>query len=515
MPRGVPMAWMESLYEHAPTFVDSGRGARFRDVDGHEYLDLYIGDMSGFCGHAPPPVVQAVTDRMSRGNHFLLAGEDAIVVSEHLAERYRLPQWQYTHAATISNTEIIRIAREATGREIVLVFDGKYHGLVDVTLTVLEGDAVVPEALGVPRWVPGASRIVAFNDVPALTAALESRDVAVVITEPVMTSAGIINPDPGFHEALRALTRETGTLLAIDETHSLVGTWGGGTYIPDSPLPLSSTYNSSTDLALRTTLDLGLDISFSAGVVSPSDSLYLRCQTFQGWAVWRTSGADPENMVMIGLYDRVNPESCIEGFCGDASYELKPQCFTSKRAACFDYSTPDTVRFFDDEVYNGFDYYYAVTSFDYGSTALTTPANSSQTMVFSPRWDGDTESPFSGGGNRTPFQVNMILAASVASDETVDGSIYVFPNPLRLGEGIRGYEGEKVVFSNLPDNSRIQIFTPAGDKVIELEPELQVGPNIHWITRNSEGEELAAGVFLYKVTAPQREDFWGKLIIIR
>ncbi len=227
MPRGVPMAWMESLYEHAPTFVDSGRGARFRDVDGHEYLDLYIGDMSGFCGHAPPPVVQAVTDRMSRGNHFLLAGEDAIVVSEHLAERYRLPQWQYTHAATISNTEIIRIAREATGREIVLVFDGKYHGLVDATLTVLEGDAVVPEALGVPRWVPGASRIVAFNDVPALTAALESRDVAVVITEPVMTNAGIINPDPGFHEALRALTRETGTLLAIDETHSLVGAWGG------------------------------------------------------------------------------------------------------------------------------------------------------------------------------------------------------------------------------------------------------------------------------------------------
>jgi glutamate-1-semialdehyde 2,1-aminomutase len=188
---------------------------------------MYIGDMSVFCGHAPAPVVEAVTRRMALGNHFLLPTEDAVVVAEHLAQRYRLPQWQFTLSATQANTEVIRIARQVTGREIVLVFDGKYHGHVDATLVVLDGDGLAPEGQGLPSSVTGQARIVSFNDVPALERALAERDVALVLTEPVMTNAGIINPDPGFHDALRRLTRETGTLLALDETHSLVGAYGG------------------------------------------------------------------------------------------------------------------------------------------------------------------------------------------------------------------------------------------------------------------------------------------------
>lgn len=299
--------------------------------------------------------------------------------------------------------------------------------------------------------------------------------------------------------------------FAADGSGDMIyGSYGGGIYIAGTALPLSKTYNSNTTPELRTTLDLGLSITFSAGPVSHLDSLYLRCQTFQGWAVWRTAGQDPSSLTLIGLFDRVNPEDCIEGYCGADSYDMKPQCFISKRAACFDFSTPDTVRFFDDEVYNGFDYFYGVSSFDYGSTALTTPANSSQTMLFSPRYPGDTNSPFGGDGNLRAFQVNMIAAPAASQEE-----IYVYPNPLRLGEGIKDFEGEKVVFTNLPPESRIQIFTVAGDKVIELGPDLQVGGNIHWNTRNNEGKELAAGVFLYKVTMPERSEFWGKVVIIR
>ena len=116
MPRGVPMAWMDDLYEHPPVWVSHGEGSRFTDVDGHTYLDMYVADMSAFCGHAPRPVVEAVAHRIELGNQFLLPGEDAIAVAEHLAGRYGPPKWQFTLSATQANTEVIRLARELTGR---------------------------------------------------------------------------------------------------------------------------------------------------------------------------------------------------------------------------------------------------------------------------------------------------------------------------------------------------------------------------------------------------------------
>jgi glutamate-1-semialdehyde 2,1-aminomutase len=227
MPRGVPMAWMDDLYEHPPVVVDRGKGARFTDIDGHTYLDMYVADMSAFCGHAPDPVVDAVSRRMALGNQFLLPSEDAVPVAEHLASRYSMPKWQFTLSATQAITEVIRLAREATGRDIVLLFDGKYHGLEDTTLVVLEDDAVVPEYDGLPNGIAGRTRVIGFNDVEALERALAPGDVALVMTEPAMTNVGFILPEPGFHEALRRLTRETGTLLAIDETHSLVCAYAG------------------------------------------------------------------------------------------------------------------------------------------------------------------------------------------------------------------------------------------------------------------------------------------------
>lgn len=227
MPRGVPMTWMEDLYPHPPVWVSHGSGAYLWDVDEHRYVDLYIADMSAFCGHGPQVVVDAVAQRMRRGNQFLMPSEDAVPVAEHLAARYGMPKWQFTLSATQANTEVIRIARHRTGREVVLVFDGKYHGHVEEALVVMEDGEVQPEYHGLTRGITAKTRVVPFNDVAALERALAPRDVAVVLAEPAMTNAGFLLPAAGFHEALRELTSQTATLLAIDETHTLVTSYAG------------------------------------------------------------------------------------------------------------------------------------------------------------------------------------------------------------------------------------------------------------------------------------------------
>lgn len=290
----------------------------------------------------------------------------------------------------------------------------------------------------------------------------------------------------------------------------LLGSWGGGIYEPGAVLALSETYTSDTTPASLRSLDLGLNLTVGAGTVVRGNTFRIKAQTFQGWAVWRSSEADPDEMTLVGLYDRVNPEDCIVGYCGDESYQVVPRCFASKRAACFQFSTPDTVRFFDDEIYNGFGYNYAVTSFDYGNTALASPENNAATLIFSPRWIGDGNSPYPGTGNRIFLQVNEPAAGPTEGDE-----IYAFPNPVRRGAGFPGREGERVAITNLPEGASVRIFTVAGDDVRVLGPELQSGGQVYWGTDNGEGEPVAPGVYLYKVEMPQRDPYWGRIVVIR
>ena len=229
MPNGVPMAWMVGSYHHLPLWVAEGKGAHLTDVDGHVYADFNIADLSMFCGYAPEPLVRAVSNQVAKGNQFLLPSEDAIVVSEELGRRYGLPKWQYTSSATHANTEAIRVARVVTGREKVVMFDGKYHGHLDEALVELdeEGGLVIEER-GVPRDTVEGTIVIPFNDPAALRRVLERREVAVVLTEPAITNnVGLVLPDDGFHDDLRAITRETGTLLAYDETHTQVFGAGG------------------------------------------------------------------------------------------------------------------------------------------------------------------------------------------------------------------------------------------------------------------------------------------------
>jgi glutamate-1-semialdehyde aminotransferase len=227
MPLGVPMAWMASLHGHPPVYMERGEGAYLIDVDGHRYLDTNIADTSMFCGYAPEPVVRAVAERVRLGTQFLQPTEDAIVVAEELTRRWGMPRWWFTLSATLANTEAIRVARAATGRPVVLMFDGKYHGHGEEMLVTLEGGREVPENAGLRPGVEEHVRVVPFNDLGALGRALEPRDVACVLAEPALTNVGVVQPDEGFHPELRRLTRETDTILILDETHTLICGPGG------------------------------------------------------------------------------------------------------------------------------------------------------------------------------------------------------------------------------------------------------------------------------------------------
>ncbi len=228
---GVPMQWMSKWPGGFPLFVAEAYGSRFVDVDGHEYVDFCLGDTGSMTGHGPSATLRAVAEQAARGITLMLPSEDAVWVGEELARRFGLPQWQFALTATDANRFVIRLARHITARPKVLVFNWCYHGTVDETFATLVDGEVGPRRgnLGPPVDPRETTKVVEFNDVDALEAALAPGDVACVLAEPALTNVGIVHPDPGFHDALRELTRRTGTLLVIDETHTICCGPGGYT----------------------------------------------------------------------------------------------------------------------------------------------------------------------------------------------------------------------------------------------------------------------------------------------
>ena len=228
---GVPMHWMVRWAGGFPVFATEARGARFRDVDGHEYVDFCLGDTGAMTGHSPAATVRAVEEQAERGITLMLPSEDALWVGEELARRFGLPYWQFALTATDANRFAIRLARAVTGRPKILVFNWCYHGTVDETFAALV-DGVVREregSIGPPVDPAETTRVVEFNDAEALERELGEGDVACVLAEPALTNIGIVLPQPGYHEALREATRRAGTLLVIDETHTICSGSGGYT----------------------------------------------------------------------------------------------------------------------------------------------------------------------------------------------------------------------------------------------------------------------------------------------
>lgn len=226
------MPWMTRWPGSFPLTVASAEGSRFVDVDGIEYDDFCLGDTGAMTGHALPSVAEALHNQARRGITTMLPSADATWVADELARRFGLPKWQMALSATDANRFVLRLSRMLTGRPKVCVMDWCYHGTVDETLAIIASDGAVvsrPGAVG-PQVAPSlTTKVVPFNDAGALESALAAGDVACVLMEPALTNIGIVLPEPGYLEEVRRITRQAGTLLIIDETHTICAGPGGCT----------------------------------------------------------------------------------------------------------------------------------------------------------------------------------------------------------------------------------------------------------------------------------------------
>lgn len=232
MHAGVPMSWMAKWPGAHPIFIESANGARFIDLDGNTYIDFCLGDTGSMTGHSPEATVEAIKAQAGRGITTMLPTSDATVVSQELQRRFGLPLWQFTVSATDANRHVIRYSRLITGKQKIVVIDRCYHGSVDETFATLDarGLTVSREGnIGAPVPLDVTTRVVEFNDLAGMEAALKYGDVAAILMEPAMTNVGIVLPEPGYLDAVQELAKKYGALLIIDETHTISVGPGGMT----------------------------------------------------------------------------------------------------------------------------------------------------------------------------------------------------------------------------------------------------------------------------------------------
>ena len=285
---GVPMPWMKRWPGAFPISVQSAKGARFVDVDGIEYVDFCLGDTGSMTGHAVTEITDAISRQLSRGSTIMLPSEDSTWVGAELTKRFGLAKWQFSVSATDANRFVLRLARHITKRPMVLVHDWCYHGTVDETLVIADDQGKTISRHGAigPQVHPSlTTRVVPFNNLEKLEQQLSFGDVACMLIEPALTNIGIVLPDPGYLSAVRDLTRKYGTLLIIDETHTICAGPGGATKLwdlePDmlvigktigGGIPVAA-YGLSAELAARAELSLNshdVDVSGLGGTLSGS-----------------------------------------------------------------------------------------------------------------------------------------------------------------------------------------------------------------------------------------------------
>jgi glutamate-1-semialdehyde 2,1-aminomutase len=204
---GLPMHWMRDWPTPQPLFVAEARGATLTCADGHRYADFCLGDTGAMFGHSPAPVARALAAQAARGLTAMLPAEVVPEVGGRLAAIFGLPRWQLALSATDANRFVLRWARAITGRRLVLVFEGCYHGTVDDTLVDRADDGRTltrASLLGQVHDLALSTRVVPFNDLAAVEAALAGGEVAAVLTEPALTNCGLVPPQPGFLDGLQA-----------------------------------------------------------------------------------------------------------------------------------------------------------------------------------------------------------------------------------------------------------------------------------------------------------------------
>lgn len=228
---GVPLHWMTDWSTPFSLYVQSAQGAHFIDVDDHAYVDFCLGDTGAMFGHSPKPVADALASQAMRGITTMLPSEDAVWVAQELARRFGLPFWQFAMTASDANRFIIRWARAATGRNKILIFNGCYHGTVDdVFVDLVDGKPTQRDSLlGQIYDLTQFTKVVEFNDLAALENALKEGDVACVLAEPVMTNIGMVLPEANYWQKAQAIIKAAGSLLILDETHTISTGPGGYT----------------------------------------------------------------------------------------------------------------------------------------------------------------------------------------------------------------------------------------------------------------------------------------------
>jgi glutamate-1-semialdehyde 2,1-aminomutase len=230
----VPMTWMNKWSGGYPMYLATAHGNRICDVDGNEYVDFALGDTGAMAGHSPRATIEAVQERIGRlgGITTMMPTEDAEWVAADLTRRFGMPLWSFSLTATDANRWALRIARMVTGRPKVMGFSYCYHGSVDETFVITGPDGdTAPRGgnVGPAVHVRETTRVAEFNDLDSVERGLAHGDVAVLIMEPALTNIGIVLPEPGFLEGVRALCTKYGTLLLIDETHTISAGPGGCT----------------------------------------------------------------------------------------------------------------------------------------------------------------------------------------------------------------------------------------------------------------------------------------------
>jgi glutamate-1-semialdehyde 2,1-aminomutase len=237
LPGGVTSSWQIS--RPRPIWIEEGKGSRVRDVDGNEYIDYHGGYGAMLAGHAHPAVVAAVTDRVARGTHFAQPTPDAIVVTEELVARYGMPLWRYGNSGTEATMDAIHLMRAVTGRDLIVKFEGGYHGHHDAAMvSVWNEDGLGPEHRptavaaggGIPQAMVDLTLVATFNDLTLVEQLFEENpgQIAGVIVEPILQNCGVLLPVDDFLEGLREITARHDALLTFDEVKTGLTVGRGG-----------------------------------------------------------------------------------------------------------------------------------------------------------------------------------------------------------------------------------------------------------------------------------------------
>jgi glutamate-1-semialdehyde 2,1-aminomutase len=238
LPFGVVSSFQKM--EPYPIYLSRGKGSQVWDQDGNGYRDFHGGFGAMVVGHAHPRIVEAIHEVSSQGTHFAVTTEEAVAYGEELCRRFNFEMIRFANSGTEATMDAIRVARAATGRDVICKIEGSYHGHHDAVMFSVvpnadvmggrERPAKAPVSKGLVKDAHKYIEVVPFNDAGALEALFAQRanEIACIIMEPVMMNIGLVLPQPGYLEQVRELCTKYGVVMIYDEVKTGVTIAAGG-----------------------------------------------------------------------------------------------------------------------------------------------------------------------------------------------------------------------------------------------------------------------------------------------